>query len=64
MEKSRKCLETISRKHFMKEVEVRLVLTEWKGFVHIEMKGQDLARWREQYQERNSGRRVGDMCCE
>lgn len=42
---------------FMKEVEVGLVLKEWKSFVHIEMKGQGLVRWREKCQERHSGGR-------
>lgn len=35
------------------------VLKEWKVFVHREIRGQGLARWRAQRQERNSGGKAG-----
>ena len=35
-----------------KDLEAGLVFKEWEGFVHIEMKGPGLARWRDRCQER------------
>lgn len=51
-------LEVQSQLH--RRVGVGSVLKEGKVFVHIELRGQGLARWRAQRQERNSGGTAGE----
>lgn len=49
---------------FMKEVEVGLVLKEWKSFVHIERKGQALSDGGRNVKKGTVVGEAGDMCCE
>lgn len=45
-------------------MEVGLVLKEWEGFIHIEVKGQGLVRWGGSNDKKGIGVGEEGICCE